>query len=271
MIFPRCGKMGQKSSTVWKKWTAWKLSLQKTGTADDAKVQTVAGGGDPGVLWFSVAGGGDPGTGLNEPGYKNSQQLKQPTTRLATPPRNAWQAARWRGKPHGRRGSRPSRRRKQPQGCWPPVFGSGFLEGRVTPRPRGLPRIARQAWRWSPGFFSVMDGVEAVPPEGKTAHSPDGSGAACPPYEGASPPQQPPGGNRGMSDRARHGMRRLAQTKRAAARPLLCFILLKGLLAQPATHDHRQRAQAQQAHRRRLRNRNLLVGLSARSCHWITL
>ena len=112
-----------------------------------------------------------------------------------------------------------------------------------------------------PDFFSVMDGVEAVPPEGKTAHSPDGSGAACPPYEGASPPQQPPGGNRGMSDRARHGMRRLVQTKRAAARPLLCFILLKGLLAQLATNDHRQRAQAQQAHRRRLRNRNLLVGL----------
>ncbi|HOE00128.1 MAG TPA: hypothetical protein PLD40_02520 [Kiritimatiellia bacterium] len=41
--------------------TAWKLSLQKAETADDAKVQT-------------VAGGGDPGSGLNEPSYKNSQQ-----------------------------------------------------------------------------------------------------------------------------------------------------------------------------------------------------
>ena len=97
--------MGQKSSTVWKKWTAWKLSLQKTGTADDAKVQTVAGGGDPGVLWFSVAGGGDPGTGLNEPGYRTAGTARQ--------------AARVQEKGgfgflEGRLPRRPSRRQEQP-------------------------------------------------------------------------------------------------------------------------------------------------------------
>ena len=159
-------KNGAKKFHGVEKWTAWKPSLQKAETADDAKVQTVAGGGDPGVLWFSVAGGGDPGvlwfsvagggdpgTGLNEPSYKNSQQPKQPTTRLATPPRNARQAARWRGKPHGRRGSRPSKRRKQPQGCWPPDFGSGFLEGRVTPRP-GCWLLAVDSSAAGPRIFS---------------------------------------------------------------------------------------------------------------------
>ena len=86
-------KNGAKKFHGVEKWTAWKPSLQKAETADDAKVQTVAGGGDPGVLWFSVAGGGDPGvlwfsvagggdpgTGLNEPGYRtaNSPNSRQP-------------------------------------------------------------------------------------------------------------------------------------------------------------------------------------------------
>ena len=88
-------KNGAKSFHTVEKWTAWKPSLQKAATADDARVQT-------------VAGGGDPGRGLNEPGYRNSQQPRaqrarlqssqQPracraTARLAVPPRNARQAA----------------------------------------------------------------------------------------------------------------------------------------------------------------------------------
>jgi len=56
-----------------------------TGTADEAKVQTVAGGGDPGVLWFSVAGGGDPGSGLSEPVYRNSRQSKAASRGLNEP------------------------------------------------------------------------------------------------------------------------------------------------------------------------------------------
>ena len=47
---------------------------------------SVAGGGDPGVLWFSVAGGGDPGCGLNEPAYRNSRQPETPDAGSASPP-----------------------------------------------------------------------------------------------------------------------------------------------------------------------------------------
>jgi hypothetical protein len=55
---------------------------------------SVAGGGDPGVLWFSVAGGGDPGCGLNEPAYRNSQQPKTANRGLNEPAyRNSQQSA----------------------------------------------------------------------------------------------------------------------------------------------------------------------------------
>ncbi len=46
---------------------------------------SVAGGGDPGVLWPSVAGGGDPGSGLSEPAYRNSRQSKAVSRGLSEP------------------------------------------------------------------------------------------------------------------------------------------------------------------------------------------
>ena len=56
-------------------WTAWKPFLQKAATANDAKVQT-------------VAGGGDPGSGLSEPADKNSQQPNSADGVEAVPPKD---------------------------------------------------------------------------------------------------------------------------------------------------------------------------------------
>ena len=78
-------------------WTAWKPSLQKTEAANSRSSQTAPGSTIPATEQptaetadnakvQTVAGGGDPGCGLNEPGYRTAALRRPPI--LISPPRS---------------------------------------------------------------------------------------------------------------------------------------------------------------------------------------